>query len=147
MGEFTTIKNQIAKLKAATPAAQEKMILSIIKINEEALLNVNRAQLLSGYDADGNRLKRYRNRKYAALKRQMNPRGVTDLRLTGSLYAKMFIVTDKFPILFGSKDSKSFELQAKYGNIFGIQDDNKEMVAQKILRDQIVLYYAGLFQI
>ena len=147
MAGFPSIKNQIAKLKAATPAVQEKAILNIMKKNEEALLDVNRSQLYSGIDANGKKLRRYRSRKYAAFKKTLNSKGVTDLKLTGKLYAQMFINTSKFAVIYDSKDSKAPDLKKKYGNIFGITKANEEVVAGEILGDQIILYYAGLFQI
>jgi hypothetical protein len=147
MGSYSKVEKQIAKLKAATPEAQEKAILKIIKTNEDELLDVNRSQLLEGIDADGKRLRRYRNPKYAALKRTMNSKGVTDLRFTGRLYDAMFLDASKFAVIYDSKDSKAPMLKQKYGNIFGITKQNEEMVAGEILGDQIIIYYAGLFQI
>lgn len=147
MAGYDKIQRTITKLKAATPAAQEKAILKIIKDNEEAVLDVNRSQLLKGIDADGNKLKRYKNRDYAIFKSILNPNGVTDLRLTGRLYARMFINTQKFAVIYDSSDRKAPMLKQKYGNIFGITEENEKVVAGELLGGQIVIYYAGLFKI
>src|SRR5687768_5113161 len=87
MGDFTKIRKQIDKLKKATPEEQERVILSIIKGEEQSLLNLVRLQLFQGIDADGNQLMPYQSEDYAKKK----GRRIPDLFLTGSFHGRMFI--------------------------------------------------------
>jgi hypothetical protein len=143
MGDFTKLRNQIERLKKATAEEQERVILSIIKGEEQSLLNLVRLQLFQGIDADGNQLMPYQSEEYAKKK----GRKIPDLYLTGSFHGRMFINTTKFPIIYWSSDSKTLKLVDKYGNILNLTEENKEGAAEEILKEQISLYYAGLFQI
>lgn len=143
MADFSKIRKQIDKLRKATPEEQEKVLLKIIKKNEQYLLDLNRLQLFAGIDADGKQLMPYQSKDYA----KMKGRKIPDLYLTGALHRRMFINTEKFPLEYDSNDWKSQMLKAKYGKIFGPTKENKELAAQTILDEDVGLYYAGLFQL
>src|SRR5262249_24910697 len=96
-----------------------------------------------GIDADGKRLRPYRNPSYAMKKRALNPRGVTDLHLTGAFHRDMFIDATQFPLVIDSSNSKTPQLKANYGNIYGFTTANKEGPAKEILRPSFEEYYSG----
>jgi hypothetical protein len=77
-----------------------------------------------GLNAHGEPLGQYQNEVYAEMKHSMNPLpgfGVPDLRLTGAFYRATSVTVSGQSVITNSSDSKSAELQAKYGKeIFGL---------------------------
>jgi hypothetical protein len=142
------LNDLISNLQSLTVEKQTKDVLGIIKSHESELVDLNIAQMdLQGIDADGKRLRAYRNPRYAAIKRQINPRGVTDLHLTGAFHREMFVDASEFPVEFGSRNYKSRRLQDQYGNIFGLTAENKEGAAKEILRPSVEDYYRGFLDV
>ena len=77
-----------------------------------------------GLNADGDPIGQYQSEIYAEMKHSMNPLpgfGVPDLKLTGAFYRATSVSVGSQTLKIDSSDSKSTELQAKYGKeIFGL---------------------------
>lgn len=147
MGKLTDLKN---KLKTFTPEKQEKDILLIIKDHEEDVLDFNRSQLFQGHDSEGKTLGEYHSREYAEIKAVMNPFRVVDLKFTGSLYDKMFLKAQKFPITIDSSDEKRDMLVGgdAYGeDIFGLTEDSKFQLNREVLKEPIAKYYGDMLKV
>lgn len=117
----------------------EESVLGIIREIKPQLIDLNTSQLFSGIDSTGALLKPYyRSSSYAEFKKQLNPKGVVDLRLTGAFYSKFFIDAEGFPLLFGSTDDKEPELANKYGaNIFGITKVNLHAITKSTILPEL----------
>ena len=115
----------------------ETEVLKSIRANEAYIVDLNTSQLMNGKDSMGKFLTPYRNPNYAALKRAIyNPRGVTDLRLSGDFHDGFFINANRFPVVFDSRDEKTELLTSKYGNdIFGLDKENLGNLASFVKKD------------
>lgn len=126
--------------------SQEKDLLAIIKKNEQALLDLNRDQLMHGLRPDGSKLPAYKNESYKIMKELYNPLGVMDLRLTGKLHARMYIDTSRSPIVIWSDDEKTDKIVGNYGDIFGFTEASKKLIP-KILEDDLNAYRKKLMEL
>jgi hypothetical protein len=111
--------------KVQTLEAQtDQLITSSLEQTKEQLANLNVEQMHKGLNAQGEPIGQYRNEVYAEMKHSMNPQpgfGVPDLRLTGAFYRATSVSVNSQSIVIDSSDSKSADLQAKYGKeIFGL---------------------------
>lgn len=101
---------------------------------KDEITKIQKEQMYQGLNAEGEKIGRYRNNKYARVKNEMNPLpglGVPDLKLTGAFYTGF--KTEVTPEVFktSSTDSKNDELTAKY-DPFGLNKDSKSEYAQKL---------------
>ena len=141
------IQDLIRQLKAEAPH-QSEAILDIVAENETLLVDMNTGQLMEGLDAESEQLKKYSNEHYAMFKASLNPKHVTDLKLSGAFHRSFVAITDKWPVLFSATNSKTDDLTKKYGEeIFGLTEKNKAILSQEWLKGPIVEYYRGLFQL
>jgi len=142
LGRLDTL---LTNLELLTEQKQERDMLGIVKSHEAELVDLNIAQMdVQGIDSKGNRLKPYRNPQYAQRKRALNPRGVTDLHLTGAFHRDMFIDASRFPVVIDSSNEKTPKLKAQYGDdIMGLTSENTKGPAQEILRPSVEEYYRG----
>lgn len=119
-------------------------IPSIIESTKQELADLNRDQLRYGYDKNGERLKSYSSLTYAIDKNQRNPLagvGNPDLRDTGKFYNGWKIDVSQTDITFDSTDSKTPDLESKYGQtIFGLTTESKSTYVTNILYDLIKRY-------
>lgn len=87
-------------------------------------------QMKAGKNADGKIIGKYKSDKYAAKKHAMNPlpgEGNVDLILTGKFSSEIFAQSDGGVMEIASNDSKSSDLESKYGEtIFGLSSKFKE---------------------
>lgn len=135
------------RLRRLTAEEQEKEILKIVDEFEPVALDLNTAQLMDGKDSKGQLLAPYRNPEYAAFKRTLNSKGVTDLKLTGDFHQSFFQDVTKFPVAFGATDEKTDELVQGYGEeIFGMDKSNTEEFSDQ-LKPEIVAYYSRVLPI
>lgn len=142
MGKVTDYINKLSKV---TVKNQEQALLSIIEKHQHLLIDVITGQLLNGIDGNGEFLQAYRNENYAEMKLQMNPRGVTDLRLSGDFWDGFFAIVKKFPIIIDSKDVKRDELVERYGKeIFHPTQEGKTVFVQ-FIEYAIREYYRGVY--
>lgn len=107
-------------------------VTNIISKDKRVLILLNQSQLFDfGVDSQDKKLREYQSRSYAAKKNARNPQpgfGTPDLFDTRSFYGDFFIEVKKDVIVFDSKDSKSADLEKKYGNdIFGLTKGNKQV--------------------
>jgi hypothetical protein len=145
MGSVLDLINQ---LRSETIPKQETAILKMIEENETIIVDLNTGQLLDGIDSETEPLKEYQSEKYALMKEQLNPKGVTDLRLTGAFHDSFFLKADKWPVIFDATNVKRNQLVNKYGiDIFGLSEINKTILAQIYLAESIVAYYRNVFQL
>lgn len=101
---------------------------------KETITEIQKEQMFHGLNAEGKRIGRYRNSKYARAKNDMNPLpglGVPDLKLRGGFYAGF--KTEVEPEVFRSfsTDEKNDELTAKY-DPFGLNKESKSEYAEKL---------------
>jgi len=145
MGSMLDLINQ---LRAETPAKQESAILQMVEENEPIIVDLNTGQLLDGIDSETQPLKEYQSEQYAAMKEHLNPKGVTDLKLTGGFHQSFYLRTDKWPVIFDATNAKRNHLVEKYGvDLFGLSDVNKTILAQIYLVEPIIGYYRNVFQL
>ncbi|MBS1988755.1 hypothetical protein JST56_07255 [Candidatus Dependentiae bacterium] len=118
--------------------------------HEKELADLNRKQLYEkGETANGKKLKKYKNPKYARVKHQMNPLpglGNPDFRLTGEFQESVFSdVRVDGKIIFDASDPKvEFLVERDGESIFGLQPENEKTAWADILKPPVVLKIAQL---
>lgn len=118
------LRNLYAKLSKLSTKDVEEEVLSIIRDNEDVIVDANTSALMRGENSDGTPVEPpYSSALYAAFKLTLNPAGVVDLNLTGDFHREFFVKAERFPITIDSKDEKTPELAEHYGRkkIFGVQ--------------------------
>lgn len=123
----------------------EGLALEVIEYYRTDIIKLLQDQLFHGEDGKGNPLLPYREEEYADYKRTLNPLGVTDLKLTGSFYEHMAMVTDfssiggmAFDII--STDKKYKSLLKKYGmDIMTLGDERIENFKTKVFNPFFVV--------
>lgn len=129
-----SLRDYSTKLKNTKEENLDKGILKVIDDYKHVAIDLNTSQLMAGEDSTGKMLDPYRSPSYASLKLFLNPRGVTDLRLTGAFQESFFIKDSKFPISFSATDEKTSELINRYGDqIFGLNEESISTLNQNIL--------------
>ena len=120
----------------------QKDIEKSLKKSKEYILDLNRGQLLHGKDSKDEDVMSYRSDSYAEYKQGKNslpPFGVPDLYLTGAFHKAFMMKIEGSDIVLVSKDSKSPELQEKYGeDIFGLTDYSIETLINKKLLNEFL---------
>lgn len=125
----------------------EQDLLAILAKHEEFILDLNREQMMQGIKANGAKIGEYKSETYEIMKLLYNPRGVMDLRLSGSFHNKMYMILDKLPGSIFSSDEKTEMLVNRYGKeIFGLTPANKERV-RKLIEKDVTEYYRKLFML
>lgn len=107
--------------------------------NAEKLAELQTEQMSVGHNARGCKIGWYLNKDYAELKHTMNPKpgqGYVDLKLTGDFYEGVFAEIDMDDIIFDSTDSKSDDLQERYGEeIFGLDEEMTKQFQEQFYDD------------
>lgn len=143
------LESIISKLDQVTEESLDKAVLSIVAARQTELVEMNKAQLFSGRDAEGEPLGFYKNERYAAFKNYENPApgfGIMDWKLTGALYGAWYANTDRFPITFGSKDEKYDRLKQINPEGEGLDQENLETLRQEI-KPEIQDYFKSLLSV
>lgn len=145
MGKF---RNFYAKLKQnGTVDKQNEWLIQLIRNEEAFLVDLNTGQLMMGKDSKGGMLRPYKLGWYAEFKKSLNPLGVTDLRLIGSFHNSFYVDVSNFPeIQFNAHDPKTGLLAEGFDNIFGLNEESKQIFREHI-RSTIIEYYKELFHI
>lgn len=109
-------------------------IPSIISRSKRDIIDLNRSQLYQfGMRSDGEKLREYKSRSYAAKKNAINPQpglGIPDLSSTGRFQSQFIVEANQSGFIISSKDSKSASLVKIYGEkIFGLTRDNRKVYA------------------
>ena len=139
------LNDYIARLEAVTVESQERDILEIIKSQETIITNLNTDQLFEGERSDGTILPDY---SPVSVEAYGKPAGPIRLYDEGDFYRGFFIETDNFPVMFGSRDSKSEMLKNEFGkNIFGLTTENLIELNQSYLRTRVQAYYSRLLSV
>lgn len=116
------------KLKFLPAVAESTLFVEIDK-NKELIASLNRKQLRAGLRADDTEIKPYyRNLIY---KGKLRP---VDLKNTGAFYDSIQVTVLDDGIEIDATDSKTQELQAKYGKkILGLSVDNKRLLLYRLI--------------
>jgi hypothetical protein len=117
----------------------QDQVAEIASDNENAIAEYNRKQLYEqGEKADGSKLKKYRNPKYARVKHELNPKpglGNPDFKVTGEFLKSIFADVRGHSLILDAADYKvEFLINRDGEDIFGLQDENKLLVWSKVLR-------------
>lgn len=141
------LKQWEQRLRSLTEDVQEKEILKIAAEFEPVAVDMNTGQLLEGKDSKNHFLAPYRSEEYSNLKRFLNPKGVTDLKLTGKFHDSFFQDAKQFPIEIFATDQKTGKLVDAYGEqIFGLNPENTKDFADQ-LKPDIVAFYSRVLPI
>lgn len=104
--------------------------LKAMRKHEAEVIDLNTDQLMNGRDSKDSFLRAYRSAPYANFKRSLNPKGVTDLKLSGDFHRLFFMKADKFPIILDARDDKTEMLKDNYGDdIFGLSKTSLSVAA------------------
>jgi hypothetical protein len=128
----------------------EMNVIRVIETNQEKTVDLNRKQMLSHQDAEGNPLVHKQtgsellSKAYARKTGKKKP----DLSLTGDFQKGMFLMMpDEKSYFIGSKDHKVKWLAGNYGQkIFGVAPDNQDKA--KAVNDPAIIndYLKTVFQ-
>jgi hypothetical protein len=114
----------------------------IILADPDPLLDLNREQLMEGFDADGKRLPPYRSKSYADFKHNViNAQaglGNPDYYLTGATHAAMFLRLAGNRIEISSTTPQVPDLLARNGRPFGLNDTAKSSYVNFYLQDALL---------
>ena len=111
----------------------DEMARQAIRLNEKAMVDINRKQMQAGKNYEGQTIGYYRSLSYANLKKSMGskaPFRVPDLLLTGSFQDEMFMEVEDDQYFIYSNDDKAQMLKDRYkdnGNIFCINEENRPL--------------------
>jgi|688.fasta_scaffold86779_4 hypothetical protein len=107
-----------------------KIVRETIIQHKTNMEDLNREQMVRGYDRDDERIGAYASEQYENEKRRMNPAasGWVDLKYTGSFHNLLTMKLLKDNIFtFYSKDKKNKDLVETWGaNIFGLSTKSRE---------------------
>jgi len=129
------IEQQIERLNSLD---LNKVLDECISETEEELLSLVKSQLEIGIKGTGESLQDYAEQSYADFKKNIvgsiAPYFTPDLKLTGSFYAGFNLRTTLLGVEIDSSDSKSSQLEAKYGSsIFNLTESNLDKYAKQII--------------
>jgi hypothetical protein len=144
MGKFLQYVDKVSRI---TVEEQYTAILEILRRNSDYAVDLLTLQLLEGLDGDGNLLEHYRSVAYAEMKLELNPRGVTDLYLTGDFHESILLQSEDWPVTFDATDWKKSHLVSVYGKaILQLNSKSLQLLAEHIKED-IFTYYRNLFKL
>lgn len=122
----------------------EKESDSIIFKNKEKILDLNRENQLFDLGIDGNGRRIFPlYRPYTIFSKRMAqlPYNRVTLFDTGAFYNAFDLRNQNGNILIFSRDSKSSELQDKYGSsIFGLTNENQRILNSNIIRPELLTF-------
>lgn len=114
------------------------ILFAEIKRYENIFLNLNKKSLGKGESSTGEIFGTY-SQLTEQIASQENPRKpkrageLYNFEYTGGLFDGMELVFGNNEVLFTSTDSKTAFLRVKYPDLFGIQDEDKKEVIQKVI--------------
>jgi len=111
----------------------DKQASVIVEQNKEFILDLNREQLQDyGINSDGRSLKKYSSNTVQIKAEKGQIFQYTTLFDKGLFQSKFDLLFRNNKISIFSRDSKSSDLQEKYGsNIFGLTPDNSKIYAER----------------
>lgn len=127
-------------LKRAESFNTGVVLAKSINDNEKILIKDNQNQLLKeGVFSDNEVTGTYAPMTIIYKKNLGQPYGHITFQDTGSFYDKMQIASLPDGAEFGSTDSKTGELEERYGNhIFGLTDDNLKKQCENIFKPALI---------
>jgi hypothetical protein len=135
---ITNIDFTIKELRKINP---DKMVQAIFKENESQLIDTNfEEQLyLKGQLADGSSLPAYSPTTVFLKQSGEGDRRTENMTLKdqGDFYKGANVKYTKDGYLFGSTDEKADELKFKYGEIFGLTDENLQEHINKLFLPEL----------
>lgn len=144
MGKFL---NYVDKVSRITEEDQDFAIRRILRENSFYAVDLLTMQLMEGMDGDGQPLEHYRSIAYAEMKLEFNPRGVTDLRLSGDFHESIFMTTTAWPLEFDASDWKKAHLVNIYGKaILQLNEKSINLLVDQI-RKEVIDYYRNLLRL
>lgn len=139
-----TISELLERLELVDLKTQTEVIL---ENTSENVIALNQKQLyVGGVDADGKSLEAYKWKEYAAYKARRNPShpGIPDLYDTGDFYRGFEVeLLGGAKFTLSSTDEKATALEQKYGQIFGLTDENEIQYAE-FFRTAILNYLENI---
>lgn len=134
-----TIQHLIRNTRTIKPT---EVVGESIEATKQALIRLQRLQMLMGYRSDGKRIGKYRNKDYAVTKAVQNPLagfGFMDLRLEGYFQNDIFVDVRENSMVFGSVNEKTPDLVNRVGEtIFGLNAKNRAEYVNSYLRPEAV---------
>lgn len=123
------------KAKSELPKEVENIVVK----NKKQILDLNREKQLFnlGIDSDGNLLQGYKPITIAIKKSKGEVYNRTTLLDNGDFYKGFDLLIRNGVINIFSRDTKSMDLVDKYGNIFGLIEENQIIVNNKIVLPEI----------
>jgi hypothetical protein len=131
---MSTISQLIRNVQAINVS---DVIQESIDDTKQALVRLQKLQMLFGERSDGKKIGKYRSIPYAVRKQAQNPLAgfkQVDLRLHGDFHGGLFADVRDDKVVFDSLDSKTEILVEKYGEkIFGLNKKNAVEYSQNHL--------------
>ncbi len=135
MGKVRNLANKLEKYDIM------KELDIILYDLSNVITGMNKEQLSIGQDVDGNLLSPLADPYYALNKKDnggLAPLGIPDLKVTGDFYNGFVIIISGNIITITSRDIKTLQLEGKYGDIFGLQDNNLSELAFNYILPRLV---------
>lgn len=142
--EFKIKLKQLQKrLEKGNAESVKSSMLKMVEADREQLTLLNKEQLFDNKDTLGKSLGVY-SAGYAAKKGSTKVNLLSD----GDFYDGFFIQTQKFPVVFSSKDFKTKFLVGRYGkNIFGLSKDSRDTYIQASFKRRFKNYLRDLLRL
>lgn len=136
---MVTVNDMLKRFQSIDLKAE---ISNIIDRTSQDLIQLNQSQLFDkGVNADNEELQPYTFLTEFYKREKGQPFDRTTLKDTGAFYAGFNIKTSDQFIIFDSTDSKTSDLEQKYGNrIFGLTPENKTVYSFGTFYDNVKRY-------
>lgn len=129
----------------------EKVLVEVLLDKKALVIEKNLDQLDEGFDANGNNMKQYAWQDYAVEKNQMNPKpgmGNPDLKYTGAFWQGFVLeATQGTEYEIKSTDGKASDLQAKYGEIYGMTGKSRSEFIEETYRNALANKVKDILQL
>lgn len=131
MNAITNLINVLQELPKQLP----KFFVDVVNEHKDEVEDINAEQLSLGKDAKGDDLRTYRSPSYARFKKSRGSKSspVADLKLTGKYHRAITVKQTGRDFQVTNTDSKFQELNKKYPDHLGINDDGKTEMADDFL--------------
>lgn len=140
----------LTKLKAFDP---EAAAIEAIRDNTEWIEDANTDQMMKGEQPNGSKISpEYRSTEYANLKQALYPnpqrsKFTPNLKLSGAFHRALEAKPTKNQVVFENSDPKTPKLLAKYGDVFGLNEENtnelKTGIILPTLKEKRNAYFLG----
>lgn len=121
----------------------DELTRQAVKMNEDKILDLNREQMETGKNTEGQTIGAYRSKSYANFKKAIGSRApfrVPDLKLTGEFHERMILEVDDNQYFIYSTDEKAGMLAEKYAKIFGLTKESQERAKEFNTKSLAVLF-------